>query len=318
MGIVIEDISKVINNSYRIAEVINEGKYNDILYYEFHEYVNPEGIYNCLEGLDSFQERSQDFYKIFLSHGGFVDEEPSIIHVAVKVSDVWFIAKSCGYNYYSGYGPQGILNLREACAKNNILGVASVENFDDWLVQNFKSYSLELSNKNINESIQFDKLIKSLRYLAINMQRTPDGYNNLKEEDLRDKMLIPINAIFEGRASGETKNCKGKTDILVRTSDGLNEFIFELKVWKGIKSLENTINQLRNYLSWHNNFSGIIMFCYQFDFTKILKEVDKFLNDKFSNIVKDKNNEFRFRLVHPTDNEKVLETHLFLINLKTI
>ncbi|MCX6327785.1 MAG: hypothetical protein NT144_14250 [Bacteroidia bacterium] len=42
--------------------------------------------------------------------------------VAVKVANEWFIAHNCGSNYYLGYGPTGILKLREACANKNIAG----------------------------------------------------------------------------------------------------------------------------------------------------------------------------------------------------
>ena len=224
----IEDISVITNNSYRIAEIINGGQYNNILYYEFHERVNPKGIHNCMEGLESFSEHSNDYYKIFLSNG-FVDEEPAIIHIAVRISEKWFIARDCGSNYYLGYGPTGILKLREACTKKNILGIASEENFEDWLMQNFDSSNIELINKKENiDLIQFEKLIKSLRFLVVDMQRRPEQFKGLKEENIRDRMLTPINMVFEGRGNAEAKNCKGKTDILVRTSDGLNEHIFEL------------------------------------------------------------------------------------------
>lgn len=54
----------------------------------------------------------------------------------------------------------------------------------------------------------------------------------------------PLNVTFKGRTNAEAKNCKGKTDILVKTKDGLNEHIFELKVWNGIETLQK---QLSNY-----------------------------------------------------------------------
>ncbi len=314
----IKDISVITNNSYRIAEIINGGHYDNILYYEFHERVNPKGIHNCIEGLESFKERSNKYYKIFLSHG-FVDEEPARINIAVKISDQWFIARDCGSNYYLGYGPRGILKLREACMNKNVLGIVSEESLDIWLKQNFNSSILESINKKENiDLIQFDKLIKSLRFLAADMQRRPEQFIGLKEENIRDRMLTPINMVFEGRGNAEAKNCKGKTDILVRTSDGLNEHIFELKVWGGIKDLIDGIKQLKSYLSWHNNYSGIIMFCYNSNFTEILKKVEQYLSEKLDYDKREKfiPNEFRFKLTHPTDEYKTVETHLILINLK--
>ncbi len=315
----IEDISLVTNNSYRIAEIINGGQYDNILYYEFHEIVNPERIYNCSKGLESFSEQSNDYYKIFLSNG-FVDEEPAIIHIAVKIADKWFIARDCGSNYYMGYGPTGILKLREACANRNILGIVSEEKLDNWLTMNFPSSSIELLNsKENNDTLQFEKLVKTLRFLSVDMQRRPQEFKGLCEENIRDRMLISINALFEGRGNAEVKNCKGKTDILVRTQDGLNEHIFELKVWSGIKDLKDGLIQLKGYLSWHNNYSGLIMFCYNSDFTQILNKVEEYLSSEFGFNKRERyiKNEFRIKLTHPKDTDKEFETHLIFINLKT-
>ena len=313
-----QDISIVKNNAYRLADLINGGHYSNILYYEFHEVVDPTGIFNCLDGLDAFSERSADFYKIFLSYG-YVDEEPAIIHVAVKLADEWFIAHDCGSNYYLGYGPTGILKLREACANKNVAGFASDDKFEEWLKQKFGSpKKSSKSDKKSVDQLQFERIIKSVQFLTNDIQRRPEEYQGLKEENIRDRMLTPINVTFKGRGNAEAKNCKGKTDILVKTKDGLNEHIFELKVWDGIDTLKEAIEQLQDYLSWHNNYCGIIMFCYKSDFTSILKKVEQHLTNNFNFGKRERfiQNEFRFKLQHPTEKFKHIETHLTLINLK--
>ncbi|QNR23832.1 hypothetical protein [Croceimicrobium hydrocarbonivorans] len=314
-----QDLSLVTDSAYNLASIINDGKYDNILYYEFHEKVEATKIINCLEGLESFTARSINYYKIFNSYG-IVDEFPAIIHIAVKLADEWFIASDCGSNYYLGYGPSGILKLREACAKKNVMGIVSECDFDKWLTYKFgkgKKYSENLNNN--KDLIQFQKLIKSLQHLTAEMQRKPSEYQNLQEENLRDKMLTPLNVVFKGRINAEAKNNKGKTDILLRTKDGLNEYIFELKVWGGIRTLKKAIDQLQGYLSWHNKYSGIVMFCYNSDFTSVLNKSEQFLKDNYSFEKRGKliENEFRFRLVHPTDRSKTIELHLIFINLKT-
>ena len=313
-----QDISLATNNAYRLAEIINGGQYDNILYYEFHEVVDPTGINNCLEGLEEFSERSNDFYKIFLSYG-YVDEEPAIIHIAVKLAEEWFIAFDCGSNYYLGYGPTGILKLREACANKNIAGFASEDNFEEWLKLKFGSKKkLTKFDKKSADQLQFENLIKAIQFLTNEMQRRPNQFQGLNEENIRDRMLTTISGIFKGRGNAEAKNCKGKTDILVKTKDGLNEHIFELKIWGGIKTLKDAIQQLKGYLSWHNNYSGIIMFCYEEDFTAILNKVEIFLIDNFNFDKRERYipNEFRFRLQHSTDKFKHIDTHLTFINLK--
>lgn len=315
-----QDISFISDNAHILARLINGRHYNNILYYEFHEIVDPTNIYNCLEGLDAFSERSSEFYQIFLSHG-YVDREPAIIHVAIKLADEWFIAHDCGSNYYLGNGPTGILKLREACAKNNIIGFASNDKFEDWIEQKFgNTDKLTNSNKKeLEEQIQFGKLVKAIQFLTNDLQRRPEQYQELTEENIRDRMLTYINVTFQGRGNAEAKNCKGKTDILVKTKNGLNEHIFELKVWGGIDRLKETIKQLQSYLSWHNNYCGIIMFCYQSDFTSILNKVERYLIENHNFDKRDQHipNEFYFRLQHPTDQFKYIETYLAIINLKT-
>lgn len=314
----IEDISLITNNSYRIAEIITSDQYYNILYYEFHERVDPSRIINCLEGLESFIEHSKEFYNIFLSYG-IVDENPANIHIAVKISNKWFIARDCGSNYYLGYGPTGILKLREACKKRNVLGFVLEENLDDWLAQNFDSSAINLINEKENtELFQFEKLIRAIRYLGTDMQRRPQEFKGLNEENIRDRILTPINMVFEGRGNAEAKNCKGKTDILVRTKDGLNEHIFELKVWSGLKDLKNGIRQLKGYLSWHNSHSGLIMFCYNSDFSQILEKVENYLKSEFGFEKRGHHvpTEFRIKLIHPKDEGKKLEIHLIFVNLK--
>ena len=91
-----------------------------------------------------------------------------------------------------------------------------------------------------------------------------------------------------------------------------------MKVWRGINDLVGAIEQLKSYLSWHNNYSVIIMFCYNANFTKILEKVEQYLEKEFNYEKREKyiRNEFRFKLTHLSDDYKTIETHLILINLK--
>jgi hypothetical protein len=311
------DLSIYTDNAYKLADLVDGGHYDNIFYYEFHEEVDPKGIYDCIEGLKKFQKQASDSYKIFLSYD-YVDELPAVIHVALKVRDEWFIARECGSNFYLGYGPSGILKLRKACADKNVTAFASDENFDDWIKKKFGKPGKPLAyERKSADTLQFEKLCKALRYLTVDMQRRPQQFQGLTEENIRDKMLTPINVSFKGRGHAESKNRKGKTDILVRTKDGLNEHIFELKVWKGISTLEEAIEQLLGYISSHNNYCGIIMFSYNKNFTAVLGEAEKYLQEKnyFDKREKFIENEFRFRLPHQTDIGKSVQTHLTFINL---
>ena len=59
------------------------------------------------------------------------------------------------------------------------------------------------------------------------LERSPSMSAKLDEEEIRDLLLVMLNAQFEGKAGGEVFNCSGKTDILIREGDR-NVFIGEL------------------------------------------------------------------------------------------
>jgi len=63
------------------------------------------------------------------------------------------------------------------------------------------------------------------------------------EEDLRWQILVMLNSHYEGRATGETFNCQGKTDVLIRDGDR-NVFIAECALWKGEAYLTEKIDQI--------------------------------------------------------------------------
>jgi hypothetical protein len=310
------DLSIISNNAYKLADLIEAGHYQNIFYYEFHEEVDPTKIWNCLEGLDAFSQHAEDSYKIFFSYG-YVDELPAVIHVALKVGDEWFIAKDCGSNYYLGFGPSGILKLRKACANKGVMGFVSEENFDDWINKKFGKPRKPLASERKNQNAtQFKKICRKLEHLTVDMQNQPQEYQGMNEENIRAKMKTPLSAIFQGRVFAEAKNCKGKTDILIKTKDGLNEHIFELKVWSGIKTLQEAIAQLSGYLSWHNNYCGIVVFSYNKSFTSVLEEVEKYLQANYKLTHREKANEFSFKMSHDKDDKKTVDVHLVLINLK--
>src|SRR5690606_34437143 len=145
---------------------------------------------------------------------------------------------------------QGILKMRKACSIRKIPIIVSEERIDDWL----RSQSIDSITDIQNE---FEFIVNIIRNMGADFERRPSEYRGIKEESIRDRLLAPINGAMQGRAHAEAKNRKGKSDILIRTIEGTNEFSFELKVWNGPSTLEKTINQLSSYLSWNNKNAGI-------------------------------------------------------------
>lgn len=91
------------------------------------------------------------------------------------------------------------------------------------------------------------------------LERTPEVFATIGEEDLRAHILVMLNAQFEGEAGGELFNGSGKTDILVRVEDR-NVFIGECKIWSGPAAFGQAINQLLGYVVWRDSKAAIVLF----------------------------------------------------------
>jgi hypothetical protein len=105
------------------------------------------------------------------------------------------------------------------------------------------------------------------------MEQSPHAFAELDEESLRFQFLVPLNGHFEGGASGETFNYEGKTDILIR-SEGRIVFVAECKFWKGAKALEQTVDQIRGYLSWRDTKAAILLFVRNRDFSSVVEKIE--------------------------------------------
>ena len=92
-------------------------------------------------------------------------------------------------------------------------------------------------------SKDYEDILSSLRNMATVLERSPKSFATLNEEALRWILLVGLNGLYEGQASGETFNFEGKTDILIRAG-GKNVFVAECKIWRGATELQAAIDQL--------------------------------------------------------------------------
>ncbi|MFL6304375.1 MAG: hypothetical protein ACJ72H_12630, partial [Candidatus Sulfotelmatobacter sp.] len=98
---------------------------------------------------------------------------------------------------------------------------------------------------------EYDDILGIVRNMVRVMEQSPKAFEKMGEEDLRTHFLVQLNGQFEGRATGETFNFQGKTDILIR-DQGQNIFIAECKFWGGAKQSFETVDQILSYLSWRD------------------------------------------------------------------
>ena len=123
----------------------------------------------------------------------------------------------------------------------------------------------------------YKKILQMINDVGKQFERMPSIYAKKEEEHLRDHFLMILEPNFEGSATGETFNKRGKTDILLRYENS-NVFIGECKFWRGEKVYLSTISQLLSYLTWRDSKAAVIMFVTNKDFSSvvsIIKEVTK-------------------------------------------
>jgi hypothetical protein len=105
------------------------------------------------------------------------------------------------------------------------------------------------------EEDKFDAILELLDNSGRQFERTPQAFQQLSEEGLRDVVLGSLNTVFEGAAGGETFHGDGKTDIHLRISKG-EVFVAELKFWTGPESLRG-----HRPTSWTFDMAGRVWSC---------------------------------------------------------
>lgn len=105
----------------------------------------------------------------------------------------------------------------------------------------------------------YEEILSIMSNVGRAMELSPSAFRTFDEEDLRTHFLVQLNGQYEGRATGETFNLSGKTDIIIRERDR-NIFIAECKFWKGPKGLSEAIDQLLDYSSWRDTRTAILLF----------------------------------------------------------
>ena len=120
---------------------------------------------------------------------------------------------------------------------------------------------------------QYEQALKIMQDMTLVMERSPDAFKSMDEEALRQHFLVQLNGQFEGKATGETFNMSGKTDILLREGDR-NVFIAECKFWKGPKAFREAIDQLLGYATWRDVKTAILVFNRGTDTMTVLSGID--------------------------------------------
>ncbi len=120
----------------------------------------------------------------------------------------------------------------------------------------------------------YEDILRALEQMIVSMERSPETFQSMGEEDLRNLLLMQLNVTYEGRATGETFNRNGKTDILIR-DEGKNVFIAECKIWRGQSQYKDAIDQLLNYTCWRDTKTALLVFNRNRDHSNVLQQIEE-------------------------------------------
>lgn len=114
----------------------------------------------------------------------------------------------------------------------------------------------------------FVEILEIIDDVGWNVEHASPAVRGLDEEALRDVFLTAINTHFAGLASGESFNKEGKTDLRLPYAGG-DLFIGEFKFWRGPSGVEDTLDQLLDYLTVRESHAAAVFFSRRARFSEV-------------------------------------------------
>ncbi len=105
----------------------------------------------------------------------------------------------------------------------------------------------------------YEEILSNIRHMGATFEGTPQTYQQLGEEGLRDILLASLNGVYQGAATGEAFRKYGKTDLRIE-EQSRSAFVGECKVWAGESVLIGALEQLLDYTTWRDGKAALIMF----------------------------------------------------------
>ena len=168
------------------------------------------------------------------------------------------------------------------------------------------------------EPDKFAAILDLIENSGRQFERTPQSFQQLTEEGLRDIILSSLNAVFEGAAGGETFQGVGKVDIHLRISQG-EVFLAELKFWDGPESLRLVISQLLGRLTWRDSYGVAVLFSRNARFSEVLGAVRETIPTTSgfgtNTLHESTANHFVARFSLPSDSTRTVSIHVLVYNL---
>ncbi|MDX2239860.1 MAG: hypothetical protein NW224_04165 [Leptolyngbyaceae cyanobacterium bins.302] len=166
---------------------------------------------------------------------------------------------------------------------------------------------------------EYERILAILQNMALVIERNPGTFHSIGEEALRDHFLVQLNGIYEGQATGETFNRRGKTDIIVRLR-GENIFIGECKFWGGEIKLLETLDQLLSYSTVRDDQLGMLIFNRNKNIAAVLRQIPSIIkgHSSFHQELDHSETQFRFTLKHPDEPKYSLYLAVLVFDVPSI
>jgi len=165
---------------------------------------------------------------------------------------------------------------------------------------------------------EYENILAIIRHEGRTFETTPRTYAVHDEEELRDILLAHLNGHYKGGASGETFRRSGKTDIRIE-EENRAAFVAECKVWKGPKTLAESIDQLLGYLTWRDCKTAIVVFDKDVaGFTGLLEKIAPTIetHSRFMKMIPiEQPGEWRCIFRSKEDDARLVHIHVFVFNI---
>ena len=162
----------------------------------------------------------------------------------------------------------------------------------------------------------YEDILELVKHQGSTFERTPEVYNKMYEEQLRDIILGFLNGLFKGKANGECFRKRGKTDILIEYENRA-AFIAECKIWAGKKVFQSALSQLQSYTTWRDNKLALILFSRNKDFFKVLEEIKNSmpLESNYLGYKEIDKNEFELKIKSKNNDGQILKIRIYVFDL---
>jgi len=178
--------------------------------------------------------------------------------------------------------------------------------------------SVKKQERPVLDEASFNGILVLIDNQCRQFERTPQVFQAMAEEGLRDVMLSSLSAVFAGDASGESFQRIGKVDIHLRITKG-DVFVAELKFWDGPASLKEVVGQLLGRLTWRDSYGVAVVLSRNAGFTEVLKSVQQampILDGFVAGTLKTRGaNHFTGRFAIPADKGTQVTIHVLVYNL---